>query len=110
MINGCSSINLTKLDVLTGLKTINVCVGYKMGDQELRGEVPATIEDFENCEPIYETLPGFDEDISKAKEFSDLPEAAQNYVRYIENHLNIPITWIGVGAGRDEIIKKAGFI
>ena len=63
LINGCTSINLTKLDVLTGLKTINVCVGYKMGDVELRGEVPPSIDDFENCTPIYETLPGFEEDI-----------------------------------------------
>jgi adenylosuccinate synthase len=63
MINGCTSINLTKLDVLTGLKEIKVCVAYKFGDQELRGEIPHGIEDFEKCEPIYETLPGFEEDI-----------------------------------------------
>lgn len=63
MINGCSSINLTKLDVLTGIKEIKVCVAYQLDDEVLEGAVPANIEDFENCKPIYETLPGFDEDI-----------------------------------------------
>jgi len=110
MINGCSSINLTKLDVLTGLKTLKICVGYQMGDQEFRGEIPPTIEDFEKCTPIYETLPGFDEDISKATTFEELPDAAKEYIRFIENYLQIPITWVGVGAGRDEIIRKEGFI
>ncbi|CAI2367501.1 unnamed protein product [Moneuplotes crassus] len=110
LINGCSSINLTKLDVLSGLKEIKVCVGYKMGDIVLTGEVPPNIEDFENCEAIYETLPGFEEDISEVKKFEDLPEAAQEYVRFVEKFLNIPITWIGVGAGRDDIIRKKGFV
>lgn len=96
--------------MLTGLKTIKVCVAYQFGDQELRGEMPATIEDFEKCTPIYETLSGFDEDISKCTKFEELPENAKAYIRFIENHLHLPITWVGVGAGRDEIILKEGFI
>ena len=92
MINGCSSINLTKLDVLTGLKTLKICVGYQFGDQVLKGEMPATIEDFEKCTPIYESFEGFDEDISKATKFDDLPENAKNYIRFIENHLHLPVT------------------
>ena len=63
LINGCSSINLTKLDVFSGLKEIKVCVAYKYGEETLQGEVPPNIEEFEKCEAIYETLPGFDEDI-----------------------------------------------
>lgn len=63
MINGCTSINLTKLDVLSGLKTINVCTSYKLGDEEIKGEVPHGIEEFEQCKAVYETLPGFEEDI-----------------------------------------------
>lgn len=110
LINGSTSFNLTKLDILTGLKEIKVCVAYKYGDEELRGEIPGNIEEFEKCEPIYETLPGFDEDISKATTFEELPENAQNYVRFIENQLNVPITWIGVGPERGEIINKKGFI
>jgi adenylosuccinate synthase len=62
-INGCSEINLTKLDVLTGIDEIKLCVGYKYEDQNLDGEVPAEIDEFEKCQPIYETLPGFSEDI-----------------------------------------------
>lgn len=72
--------------------------------------MPATIEDFEKCTPIYETLPGFDEDISKCTKFEELPENAKAFIRFIENHLHLPITWVGVGAGRDEIIQKEGFI
>lgn len=110
MINGCSSINLTKLDCFSGVKELKVCVAYQFGDLVLKNEIPGCIEDFEKCEPIYETLPGFDEDISKVTTFEDLPENAQNYVRFIEKQLNIPITWIGVGPGREEIIQKVGFI
>jgi len=110
LINGSTSLNLTKLDVLTGIKELKVCVAYKLGDQELVGEVPGNIEDFEQCEPVYETLPGFEEDISKITKFEDLPENAKNYVRFIENQLELPITWVGVGPGREEIILKKGFI
>jgi adenylosuccinate synthase len=63
MINGCTSINLTKLDVFSGMKEIKVCTSYQLGDEVLEGAVPPTIEDFEACKPIYTTLPGFEEDI-----------------------------------------------
>jgi len=106
LINGCTSINLTKLDIFTGLKEIQVCVAYKYGEETLVGEVPPNIEEFEKCEAVYETLPGFEEDISKCKTFEELPENAQGYVKFIEKHLGIPITWIGIGAGREDIIRK----
>lgn len=63
LINGCTSINLTKLDVLSGLKELKICTSYKFGEEVLQGEIPPGIEDFEKCEAIYETFPGFEEDI-----------------------------------------------
>lgn len=63
MINGCTSLNLTKLDVMTGLSELKICIGYRLGKREYIGEMPPAIENFEKCSPIYENLSGWDEDI-----------------------------------------------
>jgi adenylosuccinate synthase len=102
-INGFTSYCLTKLDVLTGLDEIKVGAGYKYKDTMLES-MPAALEILSNVEVQYESHPGWKEDISKCKKFSELPENARKYVKRLEQLLQVPIEWIGVGADRDATI------
>jgi adenylosuccinate synthase len=102
-INGVTDFVLTKLDVLTGLEEIPVCVAYEV-DGARHDEVPMTQADFARAVPIYESFPGWDEDISKARSLDDLPANARDYVLALESMINAPISVIGVGPGRDESI------
>lgn len=83
-----------------------VGVAYKINGKTLTSSVPASIEDLEKLEVVYETLPGWKSDISQARSWSDLPAAAQNYVEKVEQLVGVPIRWIGVGPGRDAIVEK----
>ncbi|KQM59395.1 adenylosuccinate synthase [Agreia sp. Leaf210] len=104
-INGVTDFVLTKLDVLTGLEKIPVCVAYDVEGVRV-DEVPVSQSDFHHAVPIYEEFPGWSEDITGAREFSDLPLNAQNYVLAIEKMSNARISAIGVGPGRDEIVVR----
>jgi len=96
---------LTKLDVLTGLEEIPVCVAYEVDGKRVE-ELPWSQSDFHHAKPIYETFPGWSEDITKAREFSDLPKTAQEYVEALEKMLGQRISVIGVGPGREEVIVR----
>ena len=102
-INGLTDFVLTKLDVLTGWDQIPVCVAYEIDGQRVE-ELPMTQTDFHHAKPIYEYFPGWHEDISHAREFSDLPKNAQDYVRALEKMSGARISAIGVGPGRDETV------
>ncbi|MGW4798353.1 adenylosuccinate synthase [Nonomuraea sp. NPDC004297] len=102
-INGITDYFLTKLDVLSGLERIPVCVAYDV-DGVRFDEIPMTQTDFHHAKPIYEEFPGWQEDISSAKSFEDLPPNAQAYVRTLEAMSGAPISAIGVGPGRDQTI------
>ncbi|MFD3443691.1 adenylosuccinate synthase [Microbacteriaceae bacterium 4G12] len=104
-INGVTDFVLTKLDVLTGLETIPVCVAYDVDGRRF-DEVPSSQSDFHHAKPIYEEFPGWTEDITGAREFSDLPQAAQDYVLAVEKMSGARISAIGVGPGRDAIIQR----
>jgi adenylosuccinate synthase len=104
-INGVTDFVLTKLDVLTGLETIPVCVAYEVEGRRF-DEVPSSQSDFHHAKPIYEEFPGWSEDITGAREFSDLPQAAQDYVLAVEKMSGARISAIGVGPGRDAIIQR----
>ncbi|KQP57496.1 adenylosuccinate synthase [Agreia sp. Leaf283] len=104
-INGVTDFVLTKLDVLTGLEAIPVCVAYDVDGARV-DEVPVSQSDFHHAVPIYEEFPGWTEDITGAREFSDLPVNAQNYVLALEKMSNARISAIGVGPGRDEIVVR----
>lgn len=98
-VNKVDQLALTKLDVLSGFDKIKLCVGYKdgwypSGDAEALG----------NCQPIYEIMPGWQEDITSVREFSNLPKNAQNYIRRIEKHAGVKVSFIGVGPNREEVI------
>jgi adenylosuccinate synthase len=108
-INGVTDFVLTKLDVLTGLDRIPVCVAYEV-DGERVEEVPVSQTDFHHAKPIYEEFPGWSEDITGARSFEDLPKNAQDYVLAIESISGARISVIGVGPGRDEIIVRHDLI
>ena len=103
-INGITDFFLTKLDVLTGWEKIPVCVAYEIDGKRVE-ELPASQTDFHHAKPIYEYLPGWSEDISKAREISDLPKNAQSYIKFLEEISGAPMSAIGVGPGRDETIS-----
>ncbi|MDH6703838.1 MULTISPECIES: adenylosuccinate synthase [unclassified Kitasatospora] len=108
-VNGLTDFFLTKLDVLTGWEQIPVCVAYEVDGKRVE-ELPYNQSDFHHAKPIYETLPGWTEDISKAKTFAELPKNAQAYVKALEEMSGAPISAIGVGPGRDETIQINSFI
>jgi len=104
-INGISSINMTKLDVLKGVNPIKIGVGYTLNGESIE-YIPASLSDFEKVEVEYLEMEGFTQDISKAKNFDDLPKNAKNYVKKVEELLETPINFIGVGVHRNEMIYR----
>jgi len=103
-INGLTDLLVTKLDVLTGIEKIPVCVAYDV-DGTRFDEMPDNQSDFHHAKPIYEYLPGWTEDITNARTLAELPENARKYVEYLEKISNCRISAIGVGPERDQIIK-----
>ncbi|MEO7006310.1 MAG: adenylosuccinate synthase [Terrimesophilobacter sp.] len=108
-INGVTDFVLTKLDVLTGLARIPVCVAYEVEGKRV-DEVPVSQSDFHHAVPVYEEFPGWSEDITGARTFADLPKAAQDYVLAVESLSGSRISAIGVGPGRDEIVVRHDLI
>ena len=108
-INGITDLVLTKLDILTGLETIPVCVAYDV-DGVRFDEVPVNQTDFHHAVPIYEDFPGWSEDISGVRRFEDLPTPAQEYVRALEGMSNTRLSVIGVGADREAVIVRHDLI
>jgi adenylosuccinate synthase len=108
-INGLTDFFLTKLDVLSGFKEIPVCVAYEI-DGKRHDEMPMTQTQFHHAKPIYEMMPGWDEDISNARKFEDLPMNAQKYVEFLERISGAPMSAIGVGQHRDATISRRDLI
>jgi len=109
LINGFDSLNITKLDVLTGLKQIRMAISYrnkKMTEVRLpRGYFPSHLEDLKEIACEYETLEGWSEDISKCTRWEDLPANAQKYVLRIQELCDIPVSWVGVGPDRSSMLR-----
>ncbi|WP_256794882.1 adenylosuccinate synthase [Terrabacter sp. Ter38] len=104
-INGVTDFVITKLDVLTGLEKVPVCVAYDVGGVR-HDEMPVNQTDFHHATPIYEELDGWWEDITGCRSFEDLPANAQAYVLRVEELIGARVSAIGVGPGRDEIIER----
>jgi adenylosuccinate synthase len=102
-LNGLTHLAITKLDVLTGLDMLKLCVAYEHQGARL-GSVPPLLSMLNNSRPIYEEMEGWHEDISKARSFEELPDKARGYIREIEEFVGVPVTIISVGSGRDETI------
>lgn len=103
MINGITKAAITKLDVLSNFEKINVCVGYEINGKKLK-YFPTNVYDLENAEPIYETLDGWNEDISFVRTFDELPSKAKDYLNFIADKSNFEIGIISVGPKRDQTI------
>uniref|UniRef100_A0A7N6C390 Adenylosuccinate synthetase n=1 Tax=Anabas testudineus TaxID=64144 RepID=A0A7N6C390_ANATE len=104
MINGFTALALTKLDILDVLPEIKVGVAYKVDNQTIP-HFPANQEVLQRVEVQYETLPGWNSDTSAARTFEELPENARKYVSFIEEHVGVPVKWIGVGKSRESMIQ-----
>uniref|UniRef100_A0AAQ5XT50 Adenylosuccinate synthetase n=1 Tax=Amphiprion ocellaris TaxID=80972 RepID=A0AAQ5XT50_AMPOC len=99
-----NSIALTKLDILDVLDEIKVGVAYKLNGKRIP-HFPANMDVLQKVEVEYETFPGWKTDTSAARKWNDLPAKAQNYIRFIENHIGVPIKWVGVGKSRECMIQ-----
>jgi adenylosuccinate synthase len=104
-LNALSGIALTKLDVLSGLPLVKVCIAYDI-DGVRREDVPLTLSEYEKAVPVYEEMEGWTEDLSDAREVGDLPKAAQKYVRRLEELTGVEITLLSVGADRNQTIMR----
>jgi adenylosuccinate synthase len=105
MINSIDSIALTKLDILSGLKKVKICTGYKY-DGKVYDHMPCHQTVLHKCTPVYEEYQGWSEDISGIKNFEDLPRQARNYIKNIEKIVKVAVSMVSVGAERSKIIMR----
>jgi len=99
-LNGVRKLAITKLDVLSGIKELKICVGYECNGEKI-DFLPASIKDIEKCNPIYETFAGWDGELAGKTE---LPSEAQRYLEFISDFVGVPVALISTGPGREEII------
>lgn len=104
-VNGLTSVTINKLDTLSGIPELKICDAYKDKNENIITDFPCSIEDLEFCEPIYRSVPGFEEDISGIENFDDLPEAAKHYIKKIEELIGCSVSMVGVGPGRNQNIE-----
>lgn len=104
-INGMTSISLMLLDVLTGFEKLKICTGYKYNDKVIK-DYPASLKVLSDCEPIYEELDGWKEDITEVENYEDLPENAKAYINRIEELTNLPVSIVSVGPKRKQTIIR----
>ena len=102
-MQGCTELAVTKLDVLSGMEKIPVCAAYELDGKRI-DHFPLE-QALEKCRPVYEYLPGFSGDITGCRKFSELPKAAQDYVRFLEDAVKCPIKYVSVGADREQYIE-----
>ncbi|GAB3830013.1 adenylosuccinate synthase [Pontibacter rugosus] len=105
MLNGVTQLNMMKADILTEFDSIQVCTHYKLPSGEITDRVPHSLEEG-NVEPVYEELPGWKVDLNKIETTEELPEAFNNYLTFLEKHLQVPITIVSVGPDRKSTLKR----
>ena len=103
--NGLTGLCVTKLDVLDGLEEVKICVGYRLDGKEITS-LPLLIERYEECEPIYETVPGWQQPTSGITRYDELPETARAYIARLETLLGVPVDIVSTGPGREEIVIR----
>jgi adenylosuccinate synthase len=103
-VNSLTRIFLTKMDILSAFDTIKVATGYRVGDESF-DEFPAQQSVLYHCEPVYEELPGWGEDITGVRELEDLPKETQAYIEYIEESIEVPVGWVSVGPERSQLVE-----
>lgn len=106
-LNGFTSLNVTKLDVLDELDEIKIGIAYKVNGVQLKpAQMPSALEDLAAAEVVYETVKGWKTSTAGVKKFADLPKEAQSYVRMIEKLSGVPVAWVGTGAGRLDMVTR----
>jgi adenylosuccinate synthase len=105
-VSGSTELAVMLLDVLSGLEEIKVAVAYEQGGRKIAA-LPSSLDDFARCQPIYETLPGWTENISTVKHWEDLPQRARDYVTFFGQQLAVPVTIVSVGPDRQQTIRVA---
>ncbi len=109
-VSGVTGLAITKLDVLNGIEKVKICIGYRSGDGEFTDSVPSNTKVLESCEPVYEVLDGWTEDIGNVRTFEELPANTRRYVQRVEEMSGVEVILVSVGPGRNEtIIKKRPF-
>ncbi len=103
--SGLTGIALNKLDTLTGLGDLKICMGYRLGDEIIQ-DFPASLTELAKCQPVYEVLPGWDEDITGIRSYNELPTAVKQYVERIETLCGAKVIMVGVGPGREQNILR----
>jgi adenylosuccinate synthase len=96
--------------VLSVFESIPVCVAYRLQDGTVVDEFPSHQSDFHHAQPVYEELPGWNTDISGATELSQLPQTAQDYLRFVEEQVGVPVAIVGVGQRRDQTVTVREFL
>ena len=104
--NGLDGLAINKLDTLSGLKTLKMCVGYEKPDGTILKDFPAALEELADCKPIYEEFEGFSEDISSCKTFDELPEACKKYIARLEEVCGCKVVMVGYGPDRSQILER----
>ena len=102
-LNSLDYLAITRLDILDSFKELKICVGYKLNGKDVEG-FPANLKDLEACEAVYETLPGWETDISGIRKYEDLPENARKYVERIAEVTGVPLGIVSVGPNRNQTI------
>lgn len=100
-VDGLNYLSLNLLDILSGLKTIKIARAYELDGKEIN-YYPASLEELDRCKPVYDELPGWDEDITNVTKFDDLPENAKNYLKRIEELTDTPLATVSVGPDREQ--------
>jgi adenylosuccinate synthase len=103
-INTFTHVALTKLDILSGFPTLKLCVGYRRDGVDYPN-LPLSLDQIESFEPIYEELPGWQQDIQSARTLKDLPPQTLDYVRAIEKYAGVTVGWLSVGPERDQLVR-----
>lgn len=103
-VNAYTSLNITKLDILDGLPEIQVCIAYKY-EGEILDYFPADLEVLQKVEPVYKTFRGWDKSTGLTK-YEELPEAAKEYIAFIEEFVGVKVEYIGVGPAREHMLIK----
>lgn len=104
-VSGLTDLSLNCLDVLSGLETLKICVGYKVNGEVIQ-YYPASSKELKDCQPIYEELPGWNEDITQVRSYDELPENAQKYIQHIEELIGVRVSIFSVGPDREQTIVQ----
>lgn len=105
-VNGLDGLAINKLDTLSGIGDLKICIGYEKADGTKLRDFPSSLEELAECKPIYEEFPGFDDDISGCRTFEELPETCRKYIERLEELCECKVCMVGVGPDREQQIER----